>query len=89
MSLLQARQVLQLPPRPSTADSDLASALQQAAMQSSSDLDPLFDHVGLRFAIHAAGAQSAVAGPVSLALGGPLGQSSQLPFEPSKQDAEM
>ena len=62
---LQARRVLQLPPRLSTVDSELNSALQQAAMQSSLELDPLFNNVGLRFAVLDASGDPAAADGVS------------------------
>lgn len=65
LSFLQARSMFQLPPRLSTADSDLGSALQQAGMQSSMELDPLFDNVGLRFAVPGADSDPAAAEVVS------------------------
>ena len=65
LSFLQARSMFQLPPRLSTADSDLGSALQQASMQCNLELDQLFDNVGLRFAVPGAGGDPAAAEVVS------------------------
>lgn len=65
LHFLQARQVLQLPPRLSTVDSDLATALQQAAMQSGLESDPLFGTVGLRFVVPNASESPAPADTVS------------------------
>lgn len=47
----QARSLLALPPKASTAESDIAVPLQQAASKVGADLDPLFQRVRITFKV--------------------------------------
>eukprot|EP00887_Chlorella_sp_A99_P007191 scaffold2.g7191.t1 len=48
--LEEARSLLALPPKPQTAEADVALAFQQAALKSTADADPQFAAFGLRWA---------------------------------------